>query len=497
MYADAVKQYAIEHGLAEDNGVNFSTEITGQLVDHLNDLGIETHGSKDMEEDLRRREEASSQIDIGKAIIDFQSTDDEVDDIAVAKSNFNPNEKTDEEVLTSAGYVKIGDIFVTPNFDKKLLQAIPIELFGIMQRAGVKILSMYDSIAGDAASGEEIVNGHAVGEISFSANTTIERAAHNFLHELGHFVYRNLNKEQKERANVFTSPVSFYVQNLINGQLTSGASVNEENFVEGFATYFHNKLFGSKSLSTKLESHLVDLYRKLYKKLSRTDDIQFAIDTDYVDLYDDEREDAYTYLEDEHAGRAIVRGDVGLYLIDHPGKGSIRRDKNGVPQGFQCKIKIDTRNLSEEQIREFENNIENGRIKDQRSADLWVKANIDQQRHDISNSIDIEVRGSNEDHDSLDLGSQAREPIRGLRDSDSQENSGESRLIKTGGDGTNFPRVIEVEDQRFITPQGQVYGYATPEGAIYLDERVIKKSRTCVRDFFIKACPPGQPDCLL
>ena len=230
---------------------------------------------------------------------------------------------------------------------------------------------------------------------------------------------------------------------------------------------------------------------------TENDDIRFAIDTDYVDLYDDEREDAYTYLEDEHAGRAIVRGDVGLYLIDHPGKGSIRRDKNGVPQGFQCKIKIDTRNLSEEQIREFENNIENGRIKDQRSADLWVEANIDQQRHDISNSIDIEVRGSNEDHDSLDLGSQAREPIRGLRDSDSQENSGESRLIKTGGDGTNFPRVIEVENQRFITPQGQVYGYATPEGAIYLDERVIKKSRTCVRDFFIKACPLGQPDCLL
>ena len=53
MYADDVKRYAIEHGLTEDNGVDLSTEITGQLVDHLNDLGIETHGSKDMEEDLR------------------------------------------------------------------------------------------------------------------------------------------------------------------------------------------------------------------------------------------------------------------------------------------------------------------------------------------------------------------------------------------------------------------------------------------------------------
>ncbi len=68
-------------------------------------------------------------------------------------------------------------------------------------------------------------------------------------------------------------------------------------------------------------------------------------------------------------------------------------------------------------------------------------------------------------------------------------------------DGDSFESTAEdwerESDQQFITPQGQVYGYATPEGAIYLDERVTKKSRTCVRDFFIKACPPGQPDCLL
>lgn len=57
MYADTVKQFDIEHGLTESEGVNFSAEITHQLVDNLNDLVIETHGSKDMEEDLRRREE--------------------------------------------------------------------------------------------------------------------------------------------------------------------------------------------------------------------------------------------------------------------------------------------------------------------------------------------------------------------------------------------------------------------------------------------------------
>ncbi|MBQ6962308.1 MAG: hypothetical protein IJP79_01175 [Paludibacteraceae bacterium] len=43
--------------------MDLSTEITGQLVGHLNDLGIETHGSKDMEEDLKRREEAVFAMD--------------------------------------------------------------------------------------------------------------------------------------------------------------------------------------------------------------------------------------------------------------------------------------------------------------------------------------------------------------------------------------------------------------------------------------------------
>ena len=57
-YADAVKQYAVEHGLTESEGVNFSADITNQLVGHLNDIGIETRGIKDMEEDLRRREDA-------------------------------------------------------------------------------------------------------------------------------------------------------------------------------------------------------------------------------------------------------------------------------------------------------------------------------------------------------------------------------------------------------------------------------------------------------
>lgn len=54
-YAEDVKRYAIEHGLTEDSGIDISADITNQLVGHLNDLGIETHGSSDMERDLRSR----------------------------------------------------------------------------------------------------------------------------------------------------------------------------------------------------------------------------------------------------------------------------------------------------------------------------------------------------------------------------------------------------------------------------------------------------------
>ncbi len=77
MYADTVKQFDIEHGLTESEGVNFSTEITGQLVGHLNDLGIETHGSKDMEEDLRRREDDDAIF----AVDYVPLTDDEKEDV--------------------------------------------------------------------------------------------------------------------------------------------------------------------------------------------------------------------------------------------------------------------------------------------------------------------------------------------------------------------------------------------------------------------------------
>jgi hypothetical protein len=198
----------------------------------------------------------------------------------LALSNLNPNEKTDEELLLEAGYKKVGDFFITPNFDKDILSMIPVELLNIMKQAGIKVLSFREG-SESAMSGGIRINKHSIGEISFTRNNSKDRIAHNILHEVGHYIYSNiLSAQQKEVADKFKNPISYYVQNLIDGALSSGATVSEENFVEGFATYFHNKIFGKKSISTKIESHLVPLYRELYNNLDVSVNVSEVIDAE-------------------------------------------------------------------------------------------------------------------------------------------------------------------------------------------------------------------------
>ena len=58
----------------------------------------------------------------------------------------------------------------------------------------------------------------------------------------------------------------------------------------------------------------------------------------------------------------------------------------------------------------------------------------------------------------------------------SQEHQGGgTRLIKTGADGTAFPRAVEDPDiMQFTTPEGEVYGFVDKDGNMYLDETIIK-----------------------
>lgn len=201
-----------------------------------------------------------------EAVRAFDSSNNKVDRRSIALSNLKPNEKTDEQVLLNAGYVKIGNFFVSPNFDKNILSIIPTELLNILYNSGIRVLSFADGNH-SAMAGSIKVNGHSIGVIQFTKNNSQDRIAHNILHEIGHYIYNHyLSNDEKNIADTYTTPISFYIQNLINGTLSSAASVNEENFVEGFATYFHNKIFGTRSLNRNIESNLISLYRKLYNQ---------------------------------------------------------------------------------------------------------------------------------------------------------------------------------------------------------------------------------------
>ena len=68
-------------------------------------------------------------------------------------------------------------------------------------------------------------------------------------------------------------------------------------------------------------------------------------------------------------------------------------------------LQVDIRGYTKEQIEEIKEKINHGIIKDQTSADSWVKKNINQSRHNLGTSIDARDRRINGSNDSLDMGS--------------------------------------------------------------------------------------------
>ena len=204
------------------------------------------------------------------------------------------------------------------------------------------------------------------------------------------------------------------------------------------------------------------------------DDIEMAIERlPYItnELSEDEKEDIRKQLiEKDQAGRSIIDGRNALYLLDHTDKEGIEnRSKN--QEGFQCLIKVDTSDLTQKEKNELINRINNGNIKNQRDADLWLRGNSEKQGRYNSDSIVAEVRSSNGDYAGLSEEALQGETLGGRSDSYSQENSRKDQ-VRTGFDGTNGPRYTEV--QTFITPAGEVYGFVDKKGEIYLDETVIR-----------------------
>ena len=72
----------------------------------------------------------------------------------------------------------------------------------------------------------------------------------------------------------------------------------------------------------------------------------------------------------------------------------------------------------------------------------WLKTNGYSNRLSNSDIIDAKVRKSNADNVGLDTQASQGESFGELSDSNSKDNSRRNRLIKTGADGTAFPRAV-------------------------------------------------------
>lgn len=126
---------------------------------------------------------------------------------------------------------------------------------------------------------------------------------------------------------------------------------------------------------------------------------------------------------------------------------------------------------------------------------LSVRDETTQGKHK-SDSYDVTDGGANRNNARLDTQARKGESKQTKSDAGSQKYQGWRAVKRDSATGrTTFVDESDFEstaedwerepDEFFKTSRGEVYGYATPEGAIYLDERVIKKIPNLRSGFFL------------
>lgn len=197
------------------------------------------------------------------------------------------------------------------------------------------------------------------------------------------------------------------------------------------------------------------------------------------EMSDEEKENIRTLLKaiNKTGISFLDNGEGTMYLLEHADREDIEKRIPKKEDGFNCMLKFSTEGLTEEDINQVKEKIKYGNIKDQRSFDKWFKSYLNQQRRNISNSIDAEDRRTNGYNDSLDTRSSEGKTNTGQSYQNSKENLGTGFIRVYNNDGTNSPRYIpinySVEDYFFKTPLGEVYGFVTPDGRMFLDETKI------------------------
>ena len=204
--------------------------------------------------------------------------------------------------------------------------------------------------------------------------------------------------------------------------------------------------------------------------------IKSATDTNYVtdSVPFNEKETIFEAAKKiNKAKRTLIDTGDGLYLTDHTDKEGLYYDNEGNPKGFQVKLWVDTREYTKEEIELTKKEIENGTLRNQEDVDSWTKEHIGKQGQHNSDSIVVEVRRSDVNNVRLHNQTLEGESIGGRSDTSSQENQGESRLIKTGHNGDNSPRYMNWDNEAYWTSLGELYGFVDPKDNLYLDRRVI------------------------
>ena len=518
MYADDVKQYAIEHGLTEDNGIDLSSDITNQLVDHLNDLGIETHGSKDMEEDLRRREEAKVMEAEMQAI-----KDEAIKNGTFMKApNGKPTKLTEKQwlqVRTKNFKNWFGDWENAPENASKVVDPETGEPMVVYHATKAKFNVFDSSFAGTGSGNTENTDGsfyfgrHKETVLDIFHTKTEEEKSHYNAMEVFLDIKNPNNMPLDEFNKTWFDKEAYSQLKTGDGIIAIPHETPEQIYERKVAEYNRKKAEGKLSMFDRLPDSPSDFMEEQSDHIYVVfDPNQIKSATDNTGTFSTENDDIRYFIDPYSLPNREFTKLESILLTQYGNS----EDYGAVVHTVNYEYTVNYKGGGEFDIIEYHkiDNDVNDEIDDRESKGglgsydrLSVRDETTQGKHK-SDSYDVTDGGANRNNAGLDPQAPQGESKQTESDAGSQKYQGWRAVKRDSATGrTTFVDESDFEstaedwerepDEFFKTSRGEVYGYATPEGAIYLDERVIKKSRTCVRDFFIKACPPGQPDCLL
>ena len=402
-YADDVKRYAIEHGLTEDSGVDISDDITNQLVGHLNDLGIETYGSKEMEEGLSisdglddneyfligekgaaaldNIEEATIRLDNLKVAREMEQAGNDAKTVKTATgwergADGRWRYETEDDVKFSSHFIDAitdGDNFKDGVFSLEDIVGVNSNIFHQLSPYG-----RVSSLKIEFATGEHPLD---YGQYNSVTNTlTLFTKSH-----------RIKARARVKRKPTFDEVVST-LEMTLNHELQHMIQ-NEEGFASGGnlssrAWYLHNV------------ANEVELNHRLYESASRTIEKEGMAIFDGVEYYNE------SDLREAAKRKSI---EIDRKLTNASGSSN---------DAFYKRI-----------IGEVE----------ARNVESRFGMSPEERRHTLA--------------------------------SETEDVSREDQIFL---EGSLSQAATDDDIEYFKTKNGEVYGYATPEGTIYLDERIIK-----------------------